>query len=45
LIKGCGGALLRDNILIKAAKKVVIMSVESKFVTNFYRDVPVEVHP
>ena len=45
LIKGGGGALLRENILIRAAKKVVIMADASKFVTNFKRDVPVEVHP
>ncbi len=44
LIKGGGGALLRENILINAAKKVVIIADESKFVTNFNRDVPVEVH-
>ena len=45
LIKGGDGALLRENILISAAKKVVIMADDSKFVTNFKRDVPVEVHP
>ena len=45
LIKGGGGALLRENILISAAKKVVIMADDSKFVTNFKRDVPIEVHP
>ena len=45
LIKGGGGALLRENILISAAKKVVIMADDSKFVTNFKIDVPVEVHP
>ena len=45
LIKGGGGALLRENILIRTAKKVVIMADASKFVTNFKRDVPVEVHP
>ena len=45
LIKGGGGALLRENILISAAKKVVIMADASKFVTNFNRSVPVEVHP
>ena len=44
LIKGGGGALLRENILINAAKKVVIMADDSKFVTNFDRSVPVEVH-
>ena len=45
LIKGGGGALLRENILINAAKKVVIMADDSKFVTNFNMGVPVEVHP
>ena len=45
LIKGGGGALLRENILINAAKKVVIMADDSKFVTNLDRSVPVEVHP
>lgn len=45
LIKGGGGALLRENILISAAKKVVIMADSSKFVKNFSRTVPVEVHP
>ena len=45
LIKRGGGALLRENILINAAKKVVIMADDSKFVTNFDRSVPVEVHP
>ena len=45
LIKGGGGALLRENILISVAKKVVIMADDSKFVANFNRDIPVEVHP
>ena len=45
LIKGGGGALLRENILINAAKKVVIMADKSKFVKNFNRTVPIEVHP
>ena len=45
MIKGGGGALLRENILINAAKKVVIMADDSKFVTYFNRSVPVEVHP
>ncbi len=45
LIKGGGGALLRENILISAAKKVVIMADSSKFVKNFNRSIPVEVHP
>ena len=45
LIKGGGGALLRENILISMAKKVVIMADKSKFVKNFNRTVPIEVHP
>ncbi len=45
LIKGGGGALLRENILISAAKKVVIMADTTKFVKNFNRSVPIEVHP
>ena len=45
LIKGGGGALLRENILISAAKKVVIMVDQTKFVTNFNRTIPIEVHP
>ena len=40
-----GGALLRENILISSAGKVVIMADASKFVKNFTRTVPVEVHP
>ena len=45
LIKGGGGALLRENILISAAKKVIIMADSSKFVKEFDRTVPVEVQP
>jgi ribose 5-phosphate isomerase A len=45
LIKGGGGALLRENILISSATKVVIMADSSKFVKYFNRTVPVEVHP
>ena len=45
LIKGGGGALLKENILINAAKKVIIMADSSKFVKYFNRTVPVEVHP
>lgn len=45
LIKGGGGALLRENILISLAKKVVIMADKSKFVKEFNRTIPVEVHP
>ena len=45
MIKGGGGALLRENILISAARKVVIMVDKSKFVKKLNRSVPVEVHP
>ena len=43
LIKGGGGALLKENILISGAKKVIIMADKSKFVTNFNRTVPIEI--
>ena len=45
VIKGGGGALLRENILFSLAKKVVIMADTTKFVKNFTRTVPVEIHP
>lgn len=45
LIKGGGGALLRENILISASKKVIIMADKTKFVRNFNRSIPIEVHP
>lgn len=45
LIKGGGGALLRENILISSAKHVIIMADSTKFVKHFNRTVPVEVHP
>ena len=44
VIKGGGGALLRENILFSLAKKVVVMADKTKFVKNFTRTVPVEVH-
>jgi ribose 5-phosphate isomerase A len=44
MIKGGGGALLREKILISIAKKVVIIADESKFVKKLNRTVPVEVH-
>ena len=44
LIKGGGGALLKErHILISAAKKVIIMADSSKFVKEFNRTVPVEI--
>jgi ribose 5-phosphate isomerase A len=45
LIKGGGGALLKENILINSAKKVVIMADKTKFVKYLNMAVPVEVHP
>ena len=45
MIKGGGGALLREKILISSAKRVVILADESKFVKQFSWPVPVEVHP
>ncbi len=45
MIKGGGGALLREKILINAAEKVIIIADESKFVKKLNRSVPVEIHP
>ncbi len=45
VIKGGGGALLRENILFSLAKKVVVIADKTKFVKNFNRAVPVEIHP
>ena len=44
LIKGGGGALLRENILFGLAKKIVIMADKTKFVKDFTMPVPVEIH-
>lgn len=45
MIKGGGGALLREKILISSAKKVVIVADAGKFVQSFSRSVPIEIHP
>ena len=45
VIKGGGGALLRENILFSLAKKVVVMADKTKFVNDFSRTVPIEIHP
>ncbi|CDI05100.1 ribose-5-phosphate isomerase RpiA [Candidatus Nitrosotenuis uzonensis] len=45
LIKGGGGALLRENILISCANQVIIMADATKFVRHFNKTVPVEIHP
>ncbi|MFB5648460.1 MAG: ribose-5-phosphate isomerase A, partial [Candidatus Nitrosomaritimum aestuariumsis] len=41
VIKGGGGALLRENILFSLAKKIIVMADKTKFVKNFTRSVPV----
>ena len=45
VIKGGGGALLRENILFSLADKVVVMADKTKFARNLTMAVPVEVHP
>lgn len=45
MIKGGGGALLREKILMYSAKKVIILADSSKFVDQFKRSVPIEVFP
>ena len=45
VIKGGGGALLRENILFSLAKKIIVMADKTKFVKSLSRPVPVEVHP
>jgi ribose 5-phosphate isomerase A len=45
MIKGGGGALLREKILYYSSKKTIIIGDFSKFVHNFSRSLPIEVHP
>ena len=45
MVKGGGGALLRERVLAGMAGKVVIMADETKFVERLSRPIPVEVHP
>jgi len=45
MIKGGGGALLREKILMYSARKVIILADSSKFVDQFKRSVPIEVIP
>ena len=44
MIKGGGGALLREKILISLARKVIIMADKTKFVKKLDKAVPVEFH-
>lgn len=45
LIKGGGGALLRENILAGMAKTSIIMADQTKFVKELCAPVPIEIHP
>ena len=45
MVKGGGGALLRENILAGMAERMVIMADVTKFVEQLCRPIPVEVHP
>ena len=44
MIKGGGGALLREKVLISAANKIVILADVTKFVKQLTRPVPIEVN-
>ncbi len=44
MIKGGGGALLREKVLISAANKVVILADVTKFVKQLTQPIPIEVH-
>jgi ribose 5-phosphate isomerase A len=44
MIKGGGGALLREKVLISAANKVVILADDTKFVKRLNQPVPIEIH-
>jgi ribose 5-phosphate isomerase A len=45
MIKGGGGALLREKIIHSAAKQIVIAAESRKFVPTFSWPVPIETHP
>ena len=45
MIKGGGGALLKEKILIASSKKFVIVAQSNKFVDKFTLAVPIEVTP
>jgi ribose 5-phosphate isomerase A len=45
MIKGGGGALLKEKVITSAAKRVVIVADSNKFVDAFTHPVPIEVHP
>jgi ribose 5-phosphate isomerase A len=45
MIKGGGGALLREKIVHSSAKLIVIAAESNKFVQTFSWPVPIEIHP
>ena len=45
IIKGVGGALLKEKLLWEAAKSVFVIAREDKFVRDLERPVPVELVP
>jgi ribose 5-phosphate isomerase A len=45
MLKGGGGALLREKILFYASKKTIIIGDSSKFVREFSKPLPLEVLP
>lgn len=45
MIKGGGGALLREKIVHSSAKQIVIAAECNKFVPTFSWPVPIEIHP
>jgi ribose 5-phosphate isomerase A len=45
MIKGGGGALLREKIVHASAKQIVIAAESNKFVQTFSWPVPIEIHP
>jgi ribose 5-phosphate isomerase A len=45
MIKGGGGALLKEKILHSGAKTIVITAESFKFVESFDRSVPIEIYP
>lgn len=45
MIKGGGGALLKEKILIASSRKIVIVAQSNKFVDKFTMAVPIEVTP
>lgn len=44
MIKGGGGALFREKVLISAANRVVILADATKFVRRLSRPIPIEIH-